>query len=208
MKKMIFSGILAVSLFLFIISFSIALPIYVRPFYYAHIGAMDLPSQSGFSKSEIKEAYDGVLDYLTFGREFDTGVMAHSPEGKSHFADCKALFTLNTVVLIASSLCLAVLFALRKRIKVCKAVPFYTALSTIVLPVVIGALASLNIDKAFVIFHRIFFPGKDNWVFDPRYDEIISVLPMGFFVNCGILIGTSVLLLSVIIMVLNKKGPH
>ena len=205
MKKLIFSGILAVSLFLFIISFSIALPIYVRPFYYVHIEAMDLPSQSGFSKSEIKEAYDGVLDYLTLSKEFDTGVMAHSAEGKAHFADCKALFTLNTVVLIASSLCLAVLFVLRKRIKICKAVPFYTALSTIVLPVVIGALASLNIDKAFIIFHRIFFPGKDNWGFDPRYDEIISVLPMQFFVNCGILIGASVLLLSVITMLSSRK---
>ena len=205
-KKLIFSSLLAVSLFLFIFSFSISLPIYVRPFYYAHIGAMDLPSQSGFTESEIKQAYDDVLDYLTLpNKEFKTGVMAHSAEGKAHFKDCKVLFNLNAGVLTASALCLAVLYVLRKRIKVCKAVSFYTSLTAIILPVVIGSLASLNIDKAYVIFHRIFFPGKDNWLFDPVRGEIISVLPMQFFINCGILIGISIVVLSVVTMIPCRK---
>ena len=53
---------------------------------------------------------------------------------------------------------------------------------------VVGGLAALDFDKAFVIFHALFFPGKDNWLFDPRTDEIITILPQEFFMNCAILI--------------------
>ncbi len=207
-KKVVISAILAVSLFLFILSFSISLPIYVRPFYYAHIDAMDLPSQSGFTESEIKQAYDDVLDYLTLpDKEFKTGVMKHSAEGAAHFADCKVLFDLNAEILLMSSLCLLVLFVLRKKqsITTYHSVPFYTSLTAIILPLVIGGLAALNFDRAFVIFHKIFFPGKDNWLFDPVTDEIIQVLPQQFFLNCGILIAVSIVTLSVTTIIISKK---
>ncbi|MDE6591127.1 MAG: DUF1461 domain-containing protein, partial [Oscillospiraceae bacterium] len=52
----------------------------------------------------------------------------------------------------------------------------------------IGGLAALDFDRAFVIFHALFFPGKTNWLFDPRTDQIINILPQEFFRNCAILI--------------------
>ena len=51
-----------------------------------------------------------------------------------------------------------------------------------------GGLAALNFDRAFVVFHSIFFPGKDNWMFDWQSDPIILFLPQDFFRNCAILI--------------------
>ena len=33
---------------------------------------------------------------------------------------------------------------------------------------VIGAAAATNFDRAFTVFHSLFFPGKDNWIFDLR----------------------------------------
>ena len=52
----------------------------------------------------------------------------------------------------------------------------------------VGALAALDFQRAFIVFHALFFPGKDNWMFDWRTDEIILVLPEAFFRNCAILI--------------------
>ena len=52
----------------------------------------------------------------------------------------------------------------------------------------VGGLAALNFDRAFVVFHSIFFPGKDNWMFDWQSDPIILFLPQDFFRNCAILI--------------------
>ena len=54
--------------------------------------------------------------------------------------------------------------------------------------VVVAALDTANFERAFVVFHQLFFPGKDNWVFDYRTDQIILILPMEFFRNCAILI--------------------
>lgn len=202
-KERALSILFALALFCFILTFSIGLPIYCRPFYYVQIDALELVEYSGFSKAEIREAYDQVLDYLTLpGREFGTGVMAHSEEGAAHFADCKVLFDLNAVVLLTSGLCLLVLLVLRRAGKTgayClgrHSAAFYAGLAAVVIPVVIGGLAALDFDRAFVIFHSIFFPGKDNWIFDWRTDEIILVLPQEFFMYCAILIGASVLLCS------------
>lgn len=206
-----FAAILcAVAVFFFILTFSIGLPIYLRPFYYAHIDALELPAVSGFTRDEIVQAYDQVLDYLTLpGKEFGTGVMAHSPEGKAHFVDCKVLFDLNATVLLASASMLALLLLLRRKLGPYRLggrhAAFYGAITAIVLPIVLGALAALDFNRAFVIFHSIFFPGKTNWVFNYRTDQIILVLPQTFFMHCAILIGGGVLVLSALILIVTAK---
>lgn len=207
------SLLLAVAAFFFILTSSIGLPIYIRPFYYAHIGAMDLPETSGFTEAEIREAYDEVLDYLTLpGKEFGTGVMAYSQEGKDHFADCKVLFALNAGVLLLSALCLLALFLLRRKLGPYqlgrRPAALYAAVAAVVLPVVIGALAALDFDRAFVIFHSIFFPGKDNWLFDYRTDAIIRVLPQDFFMHCAILIGAGVLAQAGAVLIWTAVRKH
>lgn len=207
MKDRVCSILFAIAVFFLIITFSIGIPIYFRPFYYAHIDAMELDAKTRFTKSEIKEAYNDVLDYLTLpGGEFGAGEMKYSEEGMSHFADCKVLFNLNAAVLVISAITVIALLVFHKQGRIkrpkllyCSA-EFWSAAAAVVLPVVLGGLASLNFDKAFTVFHKIFFPGKENWIFDPRTDEIIDVLPQHFFMNCAILIGISVLVISLAII--------
>ena len=91
MKKRLLSLLCTLCVAVLMLTVSIGLPIYIRPFYYAHIGAYELDRLSGYPESQIREAYDQVLDYLTLpGKEFGTGVLPYSPEGKAHFEDCKA----------------------------------------------------------------------------------------------------------------------
>ena len=201
--KRLLSAVCMVSVVLFLLTAAIGLPIYIRPFYYAHIDAFDLPARSGYTAEEIRTAYDEVLDYLTLpGNEFSTGVLPHSAEGKAHFADCKVLFDLNRNVLLASGAVLLVLLLLRKLGKTGpyrlgrRSAAFWAAVFAVVLPIVLGGLAALDFDRAFVIFHSIFFPGKTNWVFDWYADAIIQVLPQDFFMHCAMLIGAGLLLMS------------
>ena len=190
------SVLFALCLVLFILTMSIGLPIYIRPFYYAHIDAMDLSAYSGYRPDQIREGYDAILDYLTLpGREFSAGVFPFSQEGQDHFADCKVLFDLNRNVLLASGLGLAVLLVLRAlgktgpyRLGKASAAQWAAALA-LILPLVLGGLAAADFDRAFVIFHSLFFPGKSNWLFDWRTDPIILVLPQDFFMHCAMLIG-------------------
>lgn len=208
MKNKLCSILFSVAVFFFIIAFSIGLPIYFRPFYYAHIDALDLVEKSGFTKAEIKEAYNEVIGYLTIsGKEFGTGVMCHSESGASHFADCKMLFDLNASVLVISAIIIIALLVLYKQGKIERprigkfSSEFYSAVAAIVLPVVLGGLVSIDFNKAFWIFHKILFRGNDNWLFDPLTDQIIEVLPQTFFMNCAILIACSVLVISLGIIV-------
>ena len=204
------SLILAVALFFFIITASIALPIYIRPFYYAHIEPLNLSEASGYSEQQIKTAYNEVLDYLTLpNTEFSAGDMAYTPSGRDHFADCKSLFTLNLVVLIISVVIIALVFIIKRRSNIGlylgKHTPYYFAsVSIISVFGAIALLAAIDFDSAFTVFHKIFFAGKENWLFDPSVDEIVSVLPPEFFRNCAILIGGSVLMLVVVLLIVDR----
>ena len=210
MKTKLLSMLCAVCVVFFLLTAAIGLPIYIRPFYYAHIEAFDLPARSGYTAEEIREAYDEVLDYLTLpGKEFSTGVLPHSAEGKAHFEDCKVLFDLNATILSGSGLLLAVLFFMRKKwgpYRLGKHSAYlWAAVLSLTAPIAIGALAALDFDRAFVIFHSIFFPGKTNWVFDWYADPIIRVLPQEFFMDCAILIGVGLIAMAVGILVWEGK---
>ena len=210
MKTKLLSMLCAVCVCFFLLTAAIGLPIYIRPFYYAHIEAFDLPARSGYTAEEIREAYDEVLDYLPLpGKEFSTGVLPHSAEGKAHFEDCKVLFDLNASILIGSGLVLAVLFFMRKKwgpYRIGKhSAPFWAAVLSVTAPIMIGCLAALDFDRAFVIFHSIFFPGKTNWVFDWYADPIIRVLPQEFFMDCAILIGVGLITMAVGILVWESR---
>ena len=214
MKSYRFLSILfALALVLFLITAAISLPIYCRWFYYAHIEPMDLSERTGFTPAEIRQAYDQVLDYLTAGKPFGTGVFPHSAEGAAHFADCKVLFDLNRNVLLLSGGVLLALLLLRKFGKTGpyrlgnRSAAFWAAIFAVILPLVLGGLAALNFDRAFVIFHRIFFPGKTNWFFDWQTDGIILALPQDFFMHCAMLIGGGLLLLSTLVLLFcrNRK---
>ena len=210
MKTKLLSILCALCVFFFLLTAAIGLPIYIRPFYYAHIEAFDLPARSGYTAEEIRAAYDEVLDYLTLpGKEFSTGVLPHSVEGKAHFEDCKVLFDLNASILLSSGLVLAVLFFMRKKwgpYRIGKhSAPFWAAVLSVTAPIMIGCLAALDFDRAFVIFHSIFFPGKTNWVFDWYEDPIIRVLPQEFFMDCAILIGVGLITMAVGILVWEGK---
>ena len=203
-KNRLLSALFAVAAVVLIITFSIGLPIYVRGFYYAQIDSLNLPERTGHTKEEIREAYDEVLDFLTIpGREFGSGVFRWSESGKSHFEDCKVLFDLNIVALIVSLAVIVTLGVLIRRRVFELSRPFGHSIlltcgaSTLGFFALLGIIVSIDFDTAFVVFHSLFFPGKDNWIFDARTDEIIRAMPQKFFMNCAILIASSIIIISV-----------
>ena len=203
-SNVLLSVVFAIAAVVLLITFSIGLPIYVRPFYYAHVDALDMPEKTGFEREVIIDAYDEVLDFLTLdGREFGTGELLHSEEGKGHFEDCKVLFDLNRNALLISLAVVVLLLVLNKLGVIRLARPlgypitFLSGISTLTLFATLAVVVAQDFSSAFTVFHKIFFPGKDNWLFNPYTDEIILVMPQQFFMDCAILICASILLISV-----------
>ncbi len=214
MKKTnkLLSLIFAIAALVLLITFSIGLPIYFRPFYYAHVDALDMPERTGFDREVIIEAYDEVLDFLTLpGHEFGTGELEYSEEGKGHFEDCKVLFDLNRNAFLVS-LAVVVLLSLLNKIKVIKLarpfgkrISFFVGLSALILFLSLAVIVAQDFNSAFTVFHQIFFPGKDNWLFNPFTDEIILVMPQQFFMDCAILICSSILIISFVLIARGKR---
>lgn len=186
---------LAVVLALGVLSGAVAVPILCRTFYYAQIGPLGLEEYTGLNEQVIREAYDDVLDYCTGKTDtFSAGLLPFSQSGESHFADVRRLFLLDLRVLAVSlgALVVLLLFArwrrLRPRRFLGRGPGFWGAAGLGGAFLIIGGLAALDFDRAFVIFHTLFFPGKDNWIFDWRTDPVILILPQDFFRNCAILV--------------------
>ena len=186
--------LLALSTALVLLTAAIAAPILCRPFYYAHIGPLELEARTGLTRAEIQTAFDEMLDYCLGAEEFSTGRLAWSESGKSHFTDVRVLFLLDLRVLAVSAAALIALLLYARLGGRTPARPwargpaFWAGAGLGGVFLLVGALAALDFDRAFVVFHTLFFPGKTNWLFDPRTDQIINILPQEFFRNCAILI--------------------
>ena len=187
-------ALLAVLTALTLFTAAVAAPILCRPFYYAHIGPMNLEARTGLTEEEIKTAFNEMLDYCLGAPEFSTGVLRWSESGKAHFTDVRALFLLDLRVLGISAGLLAATLLFARFTGRTPARPlgrgpaFWAGAGLVSVFLLVGALAALDFDRAFVLFHALFFPGKDNWLFDPAVDQIINILPQEFFRNCAILI--------------------
>ena len=214
MKK-VSSILLAIAISLFIMSGSIAVPILFRGLYYTQIDSLSLVEETGLTKETIVEAYDEMMDYCVAGGEgsgrvFGTGELKWTEWGKTHFDDVAKLFRLDIVILevsaVAILLFLVIKFFLKRDIIgrfLGRGPMFWGPVILLGGFILVGAAAITNFDSFFVKFHQIFFPGKENWIFDPAKDEIIKILPENLFRNFAILIVVLVLVLCAASIILD-----
>lgn len=215
MKQKLLSILEAVLIALAVLAGAIALPVLCRPFFHLHIAPLALTARAGLTAEEIKAAYGEMMDYcIGLTDTFSAGVLPFSESGASHFADVRRLFVLDLWVLaVAGAALLALKVACRKQNRrLARHTPgFWSAVGLGVTFVTVGCLAALDFNAAFTVFHEIFFPGKDNWVFDGRTDPIIYMLPAEFFRNCALLILGVILLACAALVVWDlykrKKAP-
>ena len=210
MKKLL-SVVTAIAVALALLTGAVAVPTLVRPIYYAHITALDLPEKSGMTQEEIIDAYDEVLDYCTgVTDEFSAGILPFSTEGADHFKDCRQLFLLDYWLFAASMAVLAavIVYARKHRLHrfLNRGPAFWGATGLSAALLIVGTAAATNFDKAFTLFHTLFFPGKDNWVLYANVDPIIRILPEEFFRNCAIVILGIIVVVTIVIVLADMKN--
>ena len=205
MKDKILAILLILNNTLFIISLTISFVLLFRPFYYFHIDYLNIPEESGYTKKEIKDSYDNVIDYLTFTDKLETGRLKYSSEGYDHFKDCKLLFKINFIILGITSLIIIFKKIYFKNIKFFKySINFCSSIINIAFLLIILILSIIiGFNKSFKLFHNIFFLGKDNWLLNSKTDEIIKILPQKYFMNCAILVISIIILYSLVIIIKN-----
>ena len=193
-----FRDVLTGIMFLFLfIGIGLNIAIFFRPLYHFDIGFLDLESYSGFSKKQILENYNALIDYCSpfFHGELMFPSMKISAQALQHFAEVKQLFLLFDGLALASAICLLIQMLWRKKQALTNASWLITgSITSMVVPVIVGILCAVCWDKAFVWFHKIAFR-NDYWIFNWYEDEVIRILPDTFFLQCaGIIIGVVILL--------------
>lgn len=203
---------------LFSLTAAVAVPILWRGWYACQVGPLGLEAYTGWSRETILNAYNAVLDFLVQGAPFSTGELAWSESGRAHFADCRALFRLDFLVLALSALLL--LAALVRLLRSTPAIgarqvspPLVALAVTAGVFLLLGAWAVLDFEGLFTAFHHTFFPGKDNWVFDWRTDQIILILPEAFWARtaalvAGLTLAMEALLAALLALVRRSRRPR
>ncbi|CEQ24993.1 membrane protein [[Clostridium] sordellii] len=203
MKK-ISNLILAFSMSLFIITSIVKFTVVFKPLYYFDIKHLNIPILSGMPEEEIKLNYDYLIKYNTSYRDykFNMPTLKSSIQGKIHFEEVRDVFkVLNKINIISGVISVLGIYIVlkKKEIKIIK----YAGIISILIPIFLVIPITIQFEKSFEIFHRLIF-NNDYWIFDPSKDPVINMLPAEFFLHCGVVILTGILIFSSIILTIYK----
>nr|WP_275890903.1 TIGR01906 family membrane protein [Paeniclostridium sordellii] len=189
---------------LFIITSIVKFTVVFKPLYYFDIKHLNIPILSGMSEEEIKLNYDYLIKYNTSYRdyEFNMPTLKSSIQGKIHFEEVRDVFkVLNKMNIISGVISVLGIYIVlkKKEIKIIK----YAGIISILIPIFLLIPITIQFEKSFEIFHRLIF-NNDYWIFDPSKDPVINMLPAEFFLHCGVVILTGILIFSSIILTIYK----
>ena len=190
--------ILSIVLMIFIISFAVVFTVFFKQLYYFDINYLNIDKISGLDAETIKENYRILINYqsIFYQGTLNLPDFVMSDSGRIHFEEVKRIFEAIQVMMVISGLISIPMTIKRFKEKEYRFLRL-TGLITIIVPTVLGFLAALDFERAFILFHQIVFR-NDYWIFDYRTDPVITILPETFFMHCFMLIVVIVCLLAII----------
>ena len=191
--------LLSFSMIIFVLLSAVFVTVFISDFLFkGMIERYHLETITGLSYDQLVEEYAHLKNYLwLFNRKaLELSYFPMSTYGRIHFEDVKGLVDGLQIIWVLSgvlSLGIGMRFIRTRRYDFLK----MTAAGSVVLPLTIGALASLNFSQAFIIFHEFVF-SNDYWIFDIHLDPVILMLPEAFFMKCFFVICGIIVLLSML----------
>lgn len=199
----------AMAVALIIIILSVKITLNFKPLYYYDIKELNIITNTSLNENEIKSAYDYLIKYVNSNQKEDFKIpnLPSSKEGSIHFKEVKNIFIKLNYILYVSLFVfiLGLLYSYKKR-----NYDFLRlgSILTIIFPIALAIPFGINFNKSFNTFHQIFF-SNDYWIFDPKLDPVINILPEEFFFHCAIvillLIALGSILLRLVYSILKKK---
>ena len=192
MKHKVFNIAAALIAAVCVICISVTAVVLARPLYYWDTDNLQIPETSGYSKEICIENYDALIDYNLIGgsEKLVFPSFSMSEQGEIHFAEVKEIFITMQVISIAGIILFAGFMLYRKLHGVPREGTLWMRFTGIVLlsaVVLIGLAMTIDWQWSFEFMHKVFFD-NDYWLFDPKYDPVITILPDRFFLHCGMMI--------------------
>ena len=195
-KLLAIIAMFALIIALLLTSFQVA--IYGDPeykFYEKEYAKYNVTEPLDMKMEDVMTVTDHMMDYL-IGKETELSIVTDvdgktqdffNEQDRLHMWDVQNLFIgglkIRTGLLIFSAILIVILGA--RKVKLKEMLPkAYTIAFLVFLGILtfLGIAFTVDFTKCFTIFHEIFFT-NDLWLFDPRYDYMIRMLPEGFFAD-------------------------
>ena len=166
---------------------------------------------TGFETGQLAAVTGEILADLVVGPPaFDVsldGVPVLNENERGHMRDVRGVFAGFFLVAVISAAVLVALF-LAARGREARA-RFWgrlerTGIVIVVVTLVGGVAGMLLFDRAFILFHEIFFPGG-NYLFDPRTDRLVQLFPQQFWVDSTIGVGVVVIALATLLAFVARR---
>jgi len=205
----------ALCLLTLIVSQSFVFPTFFMPFFRQQYASQNIAENIGMSEEELMYVTVELLDYMRARRDDLEGIRAtvngleqefFSERDKVHMVDVRVLYDRLFIVRNVAFWALLGLIGLMAVTKspvlhlLARCSREVMAGFLLVAAIVAGIIA-IDFDRAFVIFHHIFFD-NDYWILFPPRDRLVMMVPQQFFVNISIFIGSLVAVTPIIIIIL------
>ena len=181
---------------LLLTSFQIA--IYGDPeykFYEKEYTKYNVTESLNMEMEDVMIVTDHMMDYL-IGREAELSIVTDvdgkeqdffNEQDRLHMWDVQNLFLgglkLRNILLIITAAIVILLGVKKAELKILLPNAYTKAFLVFVgILVFLGIAFTIDFTKCFTVFHEIFFT-NDLWLFDPRTDYMIRMLPEGFFAD-------------------------
>jgi len=212
MIKWLLAFVNTLTLMFLILYFSISLPTFTMPFYNYAYNKNDTHELVGISQYDLERVTRLLMDYMRGNVDnLDIVVQINGVSRPffseieiAHMIDVQDLFMIGFVIRNIALVLFAATFLsgfLYKQGPVLKEYALSFIFGAIGLLIFGGGLTVIiltNFERAFTIFHEIFFD-NDLWLLDPSVDLLINIVPQQFFVDLFTVIIGIYLLTSIII---------
>ena len=142
-----------------------------------------------------------VISYLRGDEE----LQGFTDSEKSHMQDVKKLIDIAKILfLISLAIIIAAIIALKKKTKeTFRKASKYSSITTLAISAIITILTLADFGETFYSSHTLLFP-QGNWLF-PASSLLIQLYPEQFFMEMGLWIFATTILLSIIIFIISTK---
>ena len=204
--KRLTAAIAALTLAIFIVTFSVVAVLNFRPAYYLQIPKIAAENPK-YTQETIRTNYDILIDYqnpLGPDKLVLDGIPM-SENGEFHFYEVRLIFN-KVFWAMTITFILSIAFFIGFKRKKSLGYMKWSGLLTVLLPFLLAIPFILDFSTAFVVFHELAF-SNDFWLFDPAVDPIINILPEWFFMQEAFLIIGLILILAILQLVIGfRKG--
>ena len=212
--KWIMGYLAALCLLLLIVAQSIFIPTFhIMPYFRWHYEQREIPQRIGIEIDELMWVTGELLDYMRGRREDLVMYATVNGEERQFFSDIEIRHMVDVLELyeigfmirnVAFWLLLFLIFAMAffkiPILAMLARCSREVVVAFLLLTAILVGIIAIDFDRAFTMFHLIFF-NNDYWILDSSVDLLINMVPQVFFVEISIIIGGLLLLFSLLVIV-------